>query len=65
MAELLPCTCGSDDITVYEERVMFLSKTAIITCRKCKRSVRCHSLNKAIFVWNNVRTPKERGADNG
>ena len=63
MAELLPCTCGSDEFSVYEERFLCFPKNAIITCHKCKRSAWSNSLKKAIFIWNNTRTPKERGGE--
>lgn len=62
MAELLPCTCGSDDIAVFEERYFFFPTNAFIKCQKCGRTVEKRTLKSAVKLWN-TRTPKERGAD--
>ena len=63
MAELLPCTCGSDDICICESRILFFSQFAIIKCPKCQRTIQRRTLKRATKAWN-TRTTKERKNNN-
>ena len=58
MVELLPCTCGSDDISTYEERYFFFSNNAFIKCNKCGRTIERRTIKRATKIWN-TRTQKE------
>lgn len=62
MAELLPCTCGSDNVFTVESIFLFFSEYAIIKCRKCQRTIQRRTLKRAAKVWN-TRTQKERGGE--
>lgn len=60
MAKLLPCTCGSDDISVFEERYFFFSNCAFIKCQKCNRIIKKKTLKIAIKAWNTTKERKDK-----
>lgn len=64
MTELKPCLCGSDNISVYEEKFFFFSNGAFIRCQKCNRIIKRKTLKKAVNVWNRRATITDNLANN-
>lgn len=59
MAEMKSCLyCGNYDISTYEEKCLFFSKSAFVKCNICGRKIEKRTLKQAIKVWN-TRTQKE------